>query len=191
MQRILAFAGSSRSGSWNRKLLRIAVSAAGEAGAEVTVIELDHYPMPLMNEDLEARDGMPEAARAFKRLMLEHDGLLIASPEYNGSITPMLKNALDWASRSETSDERPLSAYRGKVAALVSASPGNLGGLRGLLVLRMLLENLGVIVLPRQKAVPEADEAFSEEGELLDGATDRAVRRVGRRLSETLTRLET
>jgi len=189
MAQILAFAGSSREGSWNRRLVRIAAAGAEEAGAEVTLIELADYPLPLMSEDLEAREGMPERAGAFKRLLVEHDGLLIASPEYNGSIPPLLKNALDWASRSEKEGETPMIAFRGKVAAIVSASPGNLGGLRGLLVLRMLLGNLGVLVLPDQRAVSGADRAFSEDGSLADPAIDRVVRRIGRKLAETVDRL--
>jgi NAD(P)H-dependent FMN reductase len=189
MVRLLAFAGSSREGSWNRKLIRIAAAGAEGAGAEVTLIEMADYPMPLMNEDLEAGEGMPERAGAFKRLLVEHDGLLIASPEYNGSIPPLLKNALDWASRSEKEGEAPLIAFRGKVAAIVSASPGSLGGLRGLLVLRMLLGNLGVLVLPDQRAVSGADRAFSADGSLSDPANDRAVRRIGRKLAETVDSL--
>jgi chromate reductase, NAD(P)H dehydrogenase (quinone) len=189
--RLLAFAGSSREGSWNRKLIRIASAGAEEAGAKVTLIELADYPMPLMNEDLEAREGMPEKARAFKQLLLQHDGILIASPEYNGSIPPLLKNSLDWASRKEEVNEATYLAFQGKVAAIVSASPGNLGGLRGLLVLRMLLGNLGVLVLPDQRAVSGADKAFSEDGSLSDPAIDRAVRRIGRKLAETAASLNT
>jgi len=190
MGRILAFAGSSRRGSWNRKLVRIAAAGAEEAGAAVTLVELGDFPMPIMNEDLEAAEGIPERAAAFRRLLLEHDGILVASPEYNGSIAPLLKNALDWASRTAREGEPSLAAFRGKTAAILSASPGNLGGLRGLVVLRMLLGNLGVLVLPDQKAVSGADGAFAEDGSLLDPVLDRAVRRIGRRLAETLRLLE-
>lgn len=189
MARILAFAGSTREDSYNRKLIRIAVSGAEEAGARVTLVELSDYPMPIMNEDLEAREGIPERALAFKRLMLENDGLLISSPEYNSSMTPLLKNTLDWASRSETEEERPLSAFRGKTAVLMSASPGSLGGLRGLVVLRMMLGNLGVTVLPDTRSISSADEAFDGNGGLVSSRDMKAVKRLGRVLAEKLARL--
>ena len=189
MARILTFAGSLRSDSYNRRLVRIAAGGAEDAGATVTLIELANYPMPLMDEDLETNMGIPEKALEFKRLMLENDGLLIASPEYNSSITPLLKNALDWASRSESSDERPIAAYRDKIAVIMSASPGNLGGLRGLVVLRMLLGNLGVTVLPDQRCISGASEAFAEDGSLLDPRQQSAVKRLGMLLAQTVDRL--
>ena len=189
MARILTFAGSLRSDSYNRRLVRIAAGGAEDGGATVTLIELANYPMPLMDEDLETNMGIPEKALEFKRLMLENDGLLIASPEYNSSITPLLKNALDWASRSESSDERPIAAYRDKIAVIMSASPGNLGGLRGLVVLRMLLGNLGVTVLPDQRCISGASEAFAEDGSLLDPRQQSAVKRLGMLLAQTVDRL--
>jgi chromate reductase, NAD(P)H dehydrogenase (quinone) len=186
MPSILAFAGSSREGSYNRKLIRIAVKGAEDAGAKVTLAELADYPMPIMNEDLEEKEGMPEKAREFKDLMLRSDGLLISAPEYNSSITPLLKNVLDWASRNETSDERPLSSFRHKTAVLMSASPGSLGGMRGLIVLRMMLGNLGVTVLPDTRSISSADEAFAEDGSLRNDRDQRAVARLGRILAEHL-----
>jgi NAD(P)H-dependent FMN reductase len=175
--RILAFAGSVREGSYNRMLAREAAGIAAEAGAEVTLADLSDYPMPLMNEDLEASEGMPPRAGAFKALLAGHDGFLIASPEYNGFVTPLLKNALDWASRGESPDEPALSAFRGKTAAILSASPGNLGGLRGLWVLRILLSGLGVVVVPEQHAVGGAHDTFGEDGRLSGGRNRRAVKR--------------
>jgi len=163
---------------------------AGETGALVTLVELGDFPMPLMNEDLETAAGIPENARDFKKLLAEHDGFLIASPEYNGFVTPLLKNCLDWASRSETADEKPLSAFRGKTAAILSASPGGLGGLRSLFVLRTLLTNLGVIVLPGQHAVSGADKAFDDEGKLKDTGNIASVKRVVRGLVRITTALK-
>lgn len=180
--RILAFAGSTREGSYNRALMEQAAAFAGEAGAAVTLVDLAEFPMPIMNQDLETTHGIPLNALAFKRLLSESDGLLIASPEYNGFVTPLLKNCLDWASRSETPDEKPLSAFRGKTAAILSASPGGLGGLRSLSALRTLLTNLGVIVLPGQHAVPGADNAFDDEGRLKDPGNVASVKRVVREL---------
>ncbi|TDJ66309.1 MAG: NADPH-dependent oxidoreductase [Proteobacteria bacterium] len=168
MANILAFAGSTRSNSFNFLLLRAAVASAKHAGAEVTMIDLGDYSMPLFDQDLEAAEGMPENAQRLKQLMIEHEGLLVASPEYNSSISPLLKNTVDWVSRSASADEPALAAYRNKFAAIMSASPGGLGGLRGLVVLRMLLTNIGVTVLPQQLAVGHAHSAFDDDGTLRD-----------------------
>jgi chromate reductase len=173
--KILAFAGSTRTGSFNKKLIRFAADAARAAGGEVTLIDLRDFPLPLFDGDLEDREGMPENARKLKTLFREHDGLLISSPEYNSSITGVLKNTIDWVSRTETDDEPALVAYRGKTAALMSASPGALGGLRGLVHLRAILGNIGVIVLPDQVAVPKAHEAFDDKGALKDERIARQV----------------
>ncbi len=154
MPRLLAFAGSSRKESFNKKLLSIAAEGARQAGAEVTMVNLADFPMPIFNQDQESAEGMPEKARAFKKLLVEHDGFLVASPEYNGSYSPLLKNVIDWASRSESESEAVLAAFRGKTAVLMAASPGAYGGMRGLIALRMLLANLGVILLPEQVAIP-------------------------------------
>ena len=164
--KILVFAGSTRAGSYNKQLARIAADAARTAGATVTLLDLRDLPLPLFDEDLETEHGLPNNAKKLKALLQEHDGFIIASPEYNSSITAVLKNALDWASRSETDDEPALSAYRGKTAALLSASPGALAGLRGLVHLRAILGNIGVIVLPDQVALPKAYEAFDAAGQL-------------------------
>ena len=173
--KILAFAGSQRTGSFNKKLVKIAASAANAAGAEVTVLDLRDLELPLFDQDLEAASGLPVGAKKFKALLKESDGFLIASPEYNGSFTPLLKNAIDWATRSETQDEAPLSAFRGKSATLLAASPGSLGGMRALVPLRSLLGNIGVLVLPDQVTLPNAYDAFAESGELKDAAKAKQV----------------
>ena len=142
--KILAFAGSARSESLNKRLVRVAAEAAKAAGADVTLVDLDDYPMPVYHGDLEAREGVPPSARALKTLFREHHGLLIASPENNASIPAMLKNSLDWVSRPD-GGQNGLVPYQGKVAALLSASPGALGGLRGLVQLRAVLQALGVL----------------------------------------------
>jgi NAD(P)H-dependent FMN reductase len=168
--RILVFAGSAREASSNKKLARVAAQMAQKAGAEVTHIDLRDYPMPLYDGDLEAASGLPEHAKTLKQLFIDHGGLFIAAPEYNSSLTPLLKNTIDWLSRAESSDEAGLVAYRGKVCALCSTSPGALGGLRGLVPLRMLLSNIGVHVVPDQLAVGGAMSAFTEAGDLADDA---------------------
>ncbi len=164
--RILAFAGSTRRASFNKQLVRIAASGARRAGARVEVIDLSDYPLPLFDQDLEAERGLPDEARELKRLLAANDGRLIASPEYNSSVSGVLKNAIDWASRSADPKEAPLASFAGKTAVLMSASPGQLGGLRGLVHLRSILGNIRVLVLPEQRAVPRAHEAFAEDGSI-------------------------
>jgi NAD(P)H-dependent FMN reductase len=166
--KIVAFAGSTRTGSFNKKLVALAAAAAREAGAEVAVVDLRDLALPLFDEDLEAASGLPAGAKEFKAVLRGSDGFLIASPEYNSSVTAALKNAIDWASRTESDDEPPLAAYRGKAAALFAASPGALGGLRGLVHLRSILGNIGVHVLPDQVCINTAHEAFAEDGSLKD-----------------------
>lgn len=186
--KILAFAGSTRRDSFNRKLLAIAVAGAREAGAEVTVVELSDYELPLFNQDLEAEKGQPAAAAKLKELFFAHQGLLLASPEYNSSITPLMKNTLDWVSRPAPG-EQSLAAIGGKAAALVSASPGALGGLRGLVHLRAILGNINVLVLPNQVAVSKASEAFADDGSLKDAKQQASVKQIGEKLAELLKKL--
>ncbi|OYW76804.1 MAG: FMN reductase [Verrucomicrobia bacterium 12-59-8] len=176
--KILAFAGSTRTASYNKQLVRFAADAARAAGAEVTLVDLRDYPLPLFDGDLEDQQGLPENAKKLKAIFREHDALLIASPEYNSSITAVLKNTIDWVSRSESDDEPALAAYRGKTAVLLSASPGALGGLRGLVHLRAILGNIGVIVLPDQVAVTKAHEVFDEAGGIKDERSAKQVTRV-------------
>lgn len=154
------FAGSLRKESYNKRLARIAAKAAEAAGAEVTLLDLLDYPMPILNQDDEAATGMPETAKKFKDMLRAHHGFMIAAPEYNSGISGVLKNAIDWASRSETADEPPLVAFTGKTGALVSASIGALGGLRGLVQVRAILGNIGMILLPGQVCIPNSTEAF-------------------------------
>lgn len=189
MTKILAFAGSTRKGSFNHAIVKVAAQGAREAGAEVTVIDLADYQMPLFNEDEEAEFGMPEKAQAFKELLISHDGFLIASPEYNSSYPALLKNAIDWASRMGEG-EKPLQAYRGKVAGIMAASAGGLGGMRVLVVLRMLLENLGTLVLPNQKAIAKVNTLLNETGEVEDEKTIRQLKNLGKETAELARKLQ-
>ncbi len=184
--KILAFAGSTRTASFNKKLVKAAAEAARAAGAEVTLIDLRDYAMPLFDGDLEDAEGLPENAKKLKALMREQDGFLIASPEYNSSISGVLKNTIDWVSRAETDDEPSLAAFRGKAACLMSTSPGALGGLRGLVTVRSILGNIGVTVLPDQVAVPKAHEVFDEAGGLKDEKFAKQVAGLGTALVEFL-----
>lgn len=164
---ILVFAGSAREGSFNKKLARVATEALVKAGAAATLVDLRDFPMPLFDEDLEKAQGEPATATAFKTLMKQADGFVIASPEHNSTYSALLKNTIDWASRKREG-ETALQCFAGKPAMLVSASPGQLGGLRGLLALRALLGNLRVLVSPDQLAVSSAHTAFREDGSLAD-----------------------
>jgi NAD(P)H-dependent FMN reductase len=187
--RILAFGGALRRESFNQKLAERAAEGAREAGADVTVIALRDFPMPLYDFEIHAASGLPEEAKRLKALFQAHHGFIIASPEYNSSFSGALKNAIDWVSRSEAKDEPPLSAFKGKTAALLAASPGALGGLRGLVPLRMLLGNIGVHVLPDQVTIPNADSAFAPDGRLLDEKLDMRVRGLGAALARHLVKL--
>lgn len=181
--KILAFAGSTRTGSLNRRALEHAVQGAREAGAEVTLIDLRDYNLPLFNGDLELSHGQPEASVRLKALFKSHHGLLIACPEYNSSITPLLKNTLDWISRPHEG-ESGLIPYQGKLGALVSASEGHLGGLRSLRHVREILTALQVIVIPKQMALAKADKELANPASpALAGLKD-----TGRALAEAIKR---
>jgi len=186
--RILALAGSTRAGSFNKKLCTAAGAALRAAGGDVTQVDLRDYPMPLYDGDLESSSGLPPQAKALKDVFLANDALLIASPEYNSGISGVLKNAIDWVSR-KAPGETPLACFNGKVAALVSASTGVLGGLRGLVMLRSILGNIGVLVLPEQLTVSKADGAFDEAGGLKDQAHQERLRTIAARLVEITGKL--
>ena len=191
--KILAFAGSLRAESYNKKLVKVAMEGARKAGAEVTFLDLRDLPLPIFDEDLEKKDGLPPNARKLKDLMLAHQGFLIASPEYNSSVSAALKNAIDWASRPATGPdgkpEKPLECFAGKVAGLMAASPGALGGLRGLVHVRMILGNIQVMLLPDQVAVMKAGEAFDEKGNLKDAKQQAMVEGIGAKVTETVRKL--
>lgn len=188
--RILAFGGSLRAESFNQKLIRTAADGAKAAGAEVTVIHLRDYPLPVFDEDIERRDGLHENARKLKELFKAHHGLLIGCPEYNSGITAALKNAIDWVSRPAPG-EKPLECFTGKIAGLLAASPGALGGIRGLPYVRHILSNIGVIVLPDQFALAVAHEAMDANGRLKDDSKRAAAERVGAAVAQTLSQLLT
>ncbi|QFU02413.1 FMN-dependent NADPH-azoreductase [Halomonas sp. THAF5a] len=187
--RILVFAGSTRAGSCNKRLARQAAESIERAGGRPTFIDLRDHPMPLYDGDLEAEQGLPENALVLRRGLAEHDGLLIASPEYNGFPTPLLKNTVDWLSRPHQG-ESGLALFADKLAAVVSASPGALGGLRSLTLTRQLLTNIGVTVLPDQLAVARAAEAFDDRGRLVDDGQQQRLDALCQRLVDTLHRLK-
>ncbi len=188
--KILAFAGSVRKSSFNKTLVKIAAEEARSAGSEVTYLDFEDLALPLYDEDWELAEGLPPNVIEFKSLLRSHQGFLIASPEYNSSISPLLKNAIDWASRPEP-NQPSLDCFKDKVAGLMSASPGALGGLRGLVHLRSILGNIGVLVLPGQVAIGKADQAFDSSGNLIDKTQQNSIIQLSRKLVTIVTQLNT
>ena len=165
--RLLFFAGSAREGSHNKRLAQLGERIADANGIAATFADIGDYPMPLYDGDSEERSGPPENARKLEALLRVHTGIFIACPEYNASITPLLKNTLDWISRIRTDDGQKTDVFKTRVFALGSSSPGGMGGLRALNAVRPVLElGLGALVLPDQFAVPRAHEAYDEHGHL-------------------------
>lgn len=158
--KVLAFSGSTRANSYNQKLIEEAAKVAEKLGAKVTLIHLKDFPMPFYDGDLEASEGMPQKARELRNLMIASDAIIIASPEYNRSVSGVLKNALDWASRGEDGDAS-YAAFQGKAFAIMSASPGKKGGKRGLDHLRTILEDVKGVVVSQEVSIPRAYDYFS------------------------------
>lgn len=175
--RLFAFAGSLRHASHNRRLLGELADGARTAGAEVDVVDLREFALPLYDAGIEA-EGMPAAVRALQQRLAACQGLLVATPEYNGSVPALVKNTLDWISRPQADGGDGVALFRGKVAGICSASPGPLGGIRSLLVLRDTLAKLGLWVVPQQVAVGRAESAFDAEGRLVDARQRQSVHAV-------------
>lgn len=189
--RILVFSGSVRGGSYNTQLAALVAKRLVLADADVTRISLSEYSMPIYDGDQEREKGVPEAAHKLKRLMQEHQGVFIACPEYNTAITPLLKNTLDWVSRLNDPGEPPAAAFKNRVFAIGSASTGALGGIRGLIGTRTILEiGLGALLIPDMVMVPNAAEAFDDKGDLRNersmASLDAMVKRL---ISETQARV--
>jgi len=189
MPKILAFAGTTRTEALNKKLIRVAAAAAKAAGGDVTLIDLRDFPLPLYDGDLEAKEGIPPNGVKLKELMMAHRGLLLSTGEYNSSITGVLKNTIDWISRSAPG-EPDLACYKDKVVALLAASPGMLGGMRGMMAVRSILGNIGALVIPEQLALSRAHEAFEADGSLKDPKRKAGVEKVVAALVKILAKLE-
>ncbi|HEX9320641.1 MAG TPA: NAD(P)H-dependent oxidoreductase [Xanthobacteraceae bacterium] len=188
--KVLVFAGSIRTGSFNARLAALAAKELTRAEADVSLISLIDYPLPMYDGDLEARSGPPESALKLKRAFCAHHGIFIASPEYNASLTPLLKNAIDWITRVREGKEPPLAAFKDRIFALGAASNGTYGGMRSLLALRHVLElGCGALVLPEQIAVRGAAQAFDDMDEFKDEAMAALLRRVVARLVDMARRL--
>jgi chromate reductase, NAD(P)H dehydrogenase (quinone) len=186
--KVVAFAASLREGSFNRRLCRVAVRELSAAGADVTELDLREYPLPLYDADLEKWDGLPANALRLKDTFAAHDAIVMVCPEYNGSVTPLFKNTIDWSSRP-IGGKPGLAWARNKPVALLSASNGTLGGLRGLYHARWVLQTIGALVLPQQKALSRAATAFDADGGLIDEKELEAVRAVVRSLVDIAGKL--
>ena len=182
MTKTLIVPGSARRDSVNKRLARVAEGVAREAGLDPTLIDLAEFPMPLYDADLEAASGLPEHAVRLKALFASHPAWVFVAPEYNASLAPLLKNAIDWASRPAPG-EKGLASFQAKTAALLSASPGALGGMRGLVHLRLCLTGMRVLVVPDDFSLSGAYQAFDEAGALREPKHRDAVRRVLDRLA--------
>ena len=180
--RILAFSASARRESLNKKLLAVTVQAVRAAGGDVTLIDLTDFALPVYNGDLEDKDGLPANAVKLIELINQHPALLIASPEYNSMITPLLKNTLDWCSRADA------NPFEGRVAAVISASPGALGGVRSLQMAQQLLLKLGCAIVPGQCFLPNAGKAFDGQGRLVEQRVQKSVEALMARLAQACAR---
>jgi NAD(P)H-dependent FMN reductase len=185
LPKILVFSGSTRAGSYNVKLAALAAKELTLIDAEVTRISLADYPLPIYEADFNARSGEPANAVKLKHMIMAHHGVFITSPEYSASVTPLLKNAIDWVSRVRERGDPTYAAFKGRVFAIAAASPGLGGGLQSLVALRQILElGCGALVIPEQVAVPRADLAFDEMDNLVDNGIANLLRAQLARLVE-------
>ncbi len=186
MPKILAVAGSYREHSYNKRVLNIAVEGAREAGAEVTVIDLRDFPLPIYDADLQADGAFDDNALRLQDVFNAHDGFLISSPEYNGGIPGGFKNAIDWISRANDK-YRMYEPIKGKTIALITASPGQFGGIRCLAHLRAVFTIMGVHVLPTEIAVTFVGQKFDgDSSEMTDEKTKRFLKDLGASLAGVL-----
>ena len=184
--KILAFAGSNRRESFNRKALSLAVAGARDAGADVTVADLRDFAMPIYDADFHHENGLPQTMLALRKLMLSANGLLIACPEYNASITPLLKNTIDWLSQSVDADDK--AVFGNKVCGLMGASPGGFGTIRALPHVSYIFSNLGTIVLP-VVAVPKAHELMNADGTVKNESAAKMLHELGAKIANTVSKL--
>jgi chromate reductase len=188
MAKVLAFAGSLRAGSWNKKLVRVAAQGATDAGADVTILDLKDYPLAVYDGDDEAQHGLPENALRLKEIFKAHAGFIISCPEYNSGYSAALKNVIDWVSRP-MKGEKSLEHFKDKPAVIMAATPGARGGLRMLPTLRVLLSNIGMLVLPQQHGLGLADTAFDEQGNIRDEKVANTIKDLGRAVAVMTAKL--
>jgi NAD(P)H-dependent FMN reductase len=175
--KILVLPGSTRAGSHNVRLAALAVKELTLLDADVTRISLADYSLPIYESELEAQAGAPFNAIKLKQMIMAHQGVFIASPEYSASVTPLLKNAIDWVSRVRERGDPTYAAFKGRVFAISSASLDRAGGLRSLMALRQILElGCGALVIPEQVAISQADHAFDDMDNIIDAGTANLLR---------------
>jgi NAD(P)H-dependent FMN reductase len=183
--KLLILPGSIRTGSYNARLAALAAKELALIDTEVTRLSLADYPMPIYDGDLEIDSGPPKNALKLKQQISRHHGVLLVSPEYNASVTPLLKNAIDWVSRVRERGDPPLAAYKNRAFAICGASPGRFGAMRSIMAMRQVLEvGCGALVIPEYVAVAQAAQAFDDRDELRDGNLADQLRNVLRRLVE-------
>jgi len=188
--KILVIPGSLRTGSHNARLAALVAKELTLADADVSRISLEDYALPLFDADLAAASGPPAAAAALKRMIMAHRGVFISSPEYSASVTPLIKNTIDWVSRVRDGGEPTYAAFKDRVFAIGSAAAGSGGGLRSLMALRQILElGCGALVIPEQIAVPRAEGAFDDMDNLKDESLAGSVKALARRLVEVASAL--
>lgn len=189
--RILVFAGSIRSGAFSGQVAAAAAKELAVLGADVTLISLADYPLPIMNEDLEEEEGVPENAYKLARLIAANDGVVICTPEYNGSMPPLLKNTIDWVSRVSRDNGKPLHPYPGKLVAICSSSDGHFAGIRSANHLRAVLSHIQMDLISPQVSVPDASNAFDENGDFVSERLRHGMTRLCKTLIEHATLLST
>jgi chromate reductase len=189
--RILVFAGSVRTGAFSGRTADIAQKELAMAGAEVTRISLADFPLPIMDEDLEHEKGVPANAGKLARMLAEHDAGLICTPEYNGGMPPLLKNAIDWMTRVKTDAGRPMNVFTGKVMAICSSSNGHFAGIRSAGHLRQVLAHIQAEVIAPQVSVPNGADAFAEDGNFRDERLSKGMKRLAGVLVERARLLST
>ena len=180
--KILVIPGSLRTGSLNARLAAAAAHELAQVGVEVTRISLGDFPLPIYDGDLQTRSGVPKNAVNLKRMIGAHHGVLIVSPEYNASVPPLLKNAIDWVSRVQDPHEARGQVFRDRVFAISAASGNRLGGTRALAALRLILSACQAIVIPSQIALSFAGEAYDDMDRLKHSADIEALNALVRQL---------
>jgi NAD(P)H-dependent FMN reductase len=188
--KVLVIPGSLRTGSFNARLAALAAKQLALLEADVTRISLEDYPLPIYDADHDADDGQPAAAVQLKQMIMTHHGVFIATPEYSASVSPLLKNAIDWVSRVRARGEPTYAAFKGRVFAIGSASPGRAGGMHSLMALRQILElGCGALVIPEQISIARAGDAFDETGHFKDARLADQLKIVAQRLIEVARQL--
>jgi chromate reductase len=191
MTNLIFLSGSIRKESLNARLAKLACKVASDISeVDASYIDLKEYEMPIYNGDLEAESGLPDNAKKLKEIFANCDGFFISSPEYNSSISPLLKNSLDWISRPHMENEPSLIAFTGKIAAISAASPGGFGGLRGLVPLRMMLENISTTVIPKQLAISSANNEFDKDGGLVNERYKSSLDELVKQFADTARRMK-